>query len=114
MTDAEREAFRKLIVDRCPCFFHIEETVILIEEYIQQAEKRGHTLGRKEIEKELMCELRDPNGTIWEHAKYLQEKADKSYREGLLRGAEIASELDYYSGNDVAIAIREEAEKWKR
>jgi chromosome segregation ATPase len=28
----------------------------------------------KTLNKELMSELRDPNGTIWEHAKFLQDK----------------------------------------
>jgi len=31
----------------------------------------------KKLDKELMCELRDPNGTIWEHAKNLQDQLDE-------------------------------------
>jgi len=32
----------------------------------------------EQLNKELMCELRDPNGTIWEHAKSLQDKLDEA------------------------------------
>ena len=37
----------------------------------------GHKVGRAEIEKELMAELRDPCGTIWEHAKRVQDENDR-------------------------------------
>ncbi len=32
------------------------------------------------LDKELKAELRDPNGTIWEHAAKLQEQADELQR----------------------------------
>jgi hypothetical protein len=31
----------------------------------------------KDLNTELMCELRDPNGTIWEHAKRLQDQLEE-------------------------------------
>ena len=56
-----------------------------IHDAIRLAEKRG----RATIEKELMAELRDPNGTIWEHAKRLQDENDalKSDRRRVLEEA---------------------------
>lgn len=53
-----------------------------IKEALDEAYQLGHKEGRHEIEKELMAELRDPNGTIWEHAKYLQDKCDKEFQRG--------------------------------
>jgi len=41
---------------------------------IAQSLQEAHSAGRKEIEKELMAELRDPNGTIWEYAKKQQDR----------------------------------------
>ena len=35
----------------------------------------------KDQERALMCELRDPNGTIWEHAKILQDQVDELKRQ---------------------------------
>lgn len=32
----------------------------------------------KDLNRALMCELRDPNGTIWEHAASLQKQLDKA------------------------------------
>lgn len=34
----------------------------------------------KTLNTELMCELRDPNGTIWEHAKRLQDQVDRAVK----------------------------------
>jgi hypothetical protein len=34
----------------------------------------------KDLNRELMCELRDPNGTIWEHAASLQNQVDNAVR----------------------------------
>lgn len=51
--------------------FTIEDKNI-VSEALRKAEERG----RKTIEKELMAELRDPCGTIWERAKKLQDKYD--------------------------------------
>jgi hypothetical protein len=34
----------------------------------------------KDLNRELMCELRDPNGTIWEHARNLQKQLDNAVR----------------------------------
>lgn len=34
----------------------------------------------KDQERALMCELRDPNGTIWEHAKSLQDQVDRAVK----------------------------------
>jgi ribosomal protein L9 len=34
----------------------------------------------KDLNRELMCELRDPNGTIWEHAASLQKQVDNALR----------------------------------
>lgn len=40
--------------------------------------ERDHWKARfKMLNTELMCELRDPNGTIWDHAKTLQDQQDK-------------------------------------
>jgi hypothetical protein len=32
----------------------------------------------KDLNRALMCELRDPNGTIWEHARNLQSQLDNA------------------------------------
>lgn len=34
----------------------------------------------KDLDRSLMCELRDPNGTIWEHAANLQNRLDNAIR----------------------------------
>ena len=68
-TDHAQEEAKRLHLEYlkdCSCF------VELIASALRLAEKRG----RATIEKELMCELRDPNGTIWEHAKRLQDEND--------------------------------------
>ena len=46
-----------------------------LEAYDAMMKDRDHWKSRfKKLDKELMCELRDPNGTIWEHAKKLQDE----------------------------------------
>jgi polyhydroxyalkanoate synthesis regulator phasin len=47
-----------------------------IVEALKSHGKSCYERGRKTIEKELMCELRDPNGTIWECATALQKEND--------------------------------------
>jgi hypothetical protein len=60
---------------------------------IESALRCAYQEGRKEIEKELMCELRDPCGTIWEHAKKQQDKMDSMKAEHLKVLEAILAEL---------------------
>lgn len=42
-----------------------------------EAEKEEWEKKYKELDNDLKAELRDPNGTIWEHAKRLQDECDR-------------------------------------
>jgi len=56
---------------------NFEEIAKALLTLIRKREEQAHKEGRAEIEKELMAELRDPCGTIWEHAKRLQDENDR-------------------------------------
>jgi chaperonin cofactor prefoldin len=57
---------------------HLRETKRELETYDAMTVDRDRWKARfKKLDKELMCELRDPNGTIWEHAKNLQDQLDE-------------------------------------
>ena len=53
----------------------------------------------KDLNNSLNAELRDPNGTIWEHAKSLQDKND------ILKRALEIGDLDQYCGLGPSILI---------
>lgn len=63
-------------------------------EYLANAIRRAEKRGRDTIEKELMAELRDPNGTIWEHAKRLQDENDALKADRLRILEEVYQELN--------------------
>ena len=50
--------------------------VEMLQEKLKEAEDRI-----KQIHKDYGCEIRDPNGTIWEHASNLQQKLSKYEKE---------------------------------
>lgn len=71
--EAEKEALRiKLSQDVSTREQHLSIQCGIYEEKLKQAEKKY-----KDLNTELMCELRDPSGTIWEHAEFLQKKNDE-------------------------------------
>lgn len=59
----------------------LNDIISYILSLLAKQHEESFKAGRKEIEKELMCELRDPCGTIWEHAKMLQDKLEKQQAE---------------------------------
>lgn len=67
-----KETFLKLGWD-----IYDERDVEVLSEAFKSHGKSCYERGRKTIEKELMCELRDPNGTIWECATTLQKENDR-------------------------------------
>jgi len=58
-------------------YYEKKELAQAILTLIRKREEQARKAGRSEIEKELMAELRDPCGTIWEHAKRLQDENDR-------------------------------------
>lgn len=72
MTDQELEAYDAMMLDR------------------------DHWKARfKKLDKELMCELRDPNGTIWDHAKNLQDERDK-FKEEAIKGFKLETDVRWW------------------
>jgi len=58
-----------------------KEEVSALQKYVDIAQELGTELAEakkkfKDLDNELMCELRDPAGTIWEHAKKQQDELD--------------------------------------
>ncbi len=56
-----------------------------------QEEREAWKHKYKTLNQELMCELRDPCGTIWEHAKMLQDKCAAQDKEIAELKARLAS-----------------------
>lgn len=59
------------------------DRISLVIEFCRNFEQELNDWKKKyrELDKSLMCELRDPCGTIWEHAKKLQDENDAFKKE---------------------------------
>lgn len=67
-----------------------------LEAYEAMTADRDHWKARfKKLDKELMCELRDPNGTIWDHAKKLQDQCD-DYKKQAIAGFKLRTDLEFW------------------
>jgi len=97
-----------------------DDSVVLLQDKIatalkqvsEQAEKRG----RETIEKELMCELRDPCGTIWEHAKKLQDERDslkKEVKQAREKAIENCANMVSQHWNDSQTMVNQKAQAYR-
>lgn len=65
----------------------------------QEIEAYDAMMADRDHWKELMCELRDPNGTIWEHAKKLQDQCD-DYKKQAVAGYKLRTDLEFWQQMD--------------